>query len=167
MPFEKCMMIEPMKPEHIDEVVAIEQVSFPDPWSRRMFEKELAFPAPNAYVMKHETGGIVGYSCFRSAGDTADIMNLAVKPGCYRQKIGAQLLARMLDDIKKMSLRTVYLEVRSDNTPAIALYEKYGFKQQRVRKNYYTSFVMSSKKNVEYSSDALEMVLSLPAHTAT
>ena len=154
-----------MNSEHIDEVVAIEQESFPDPWSRRMFEQELNCPNACQYVATHGTGaGVAGYGCFRfqETEKIAEIMNLAVKPGLLRQQVGTQILKYMIGQLKDRGMESIFLEVRADNAIAVQLYTQFGFRQQRIRKNYYHArYSMNTKKKVQYSRDAIEMMVKL------
>jgi ribosomal-protein-alanine N-acetyltransferase len=75
----------------------------------------------------------MGYLFVTQVMDTADIGNIAVSPEFRRQGIASLLLDTALNGMDA----DVFLEVRHSNTPAIALYEKYGFQPIGIRKNYY------------------------------
>ena len=57
-----------------------------------------------------------------------------------RKKQALEQLAltnKLLEETKKRGTTRLILEVRASNEPAIRLYEKFGFKIQGVRKNFY------------------------------
>ena len=65
------------------------------------------------------------------------MMNVAVHPDFRRQGIGQMLVAALADELKQAGNRCLTLEVRASNAPAIAMYQKLGFEQVGLRKNYY------------------------------
>ena len=89
------------------------------------------------YVLIVVLLGVFGYSVMSLVLDEAGIDNLAVLPGHRRSGAGSALLSQMLSDARMLSAESAVLEVRESNTPAIALYERFGFQQVGFRKNYY------------------------------
>lgn len=71
--------------------------------------------------------------------DSADLLDIAVEPDMRMRGIGSSLMQFLIDECKKRSVKEIFLEVRETNEGAIALYEKFGFEQISIRKNYYTS----------------------------
>ena len=71
--------------------------------------------------------------------DTADLLDIAVDPEKRGQGIGSCLMQFLIDECKRRGANTIFLEVRVTNTPAIALYKKFGFEEISIRKNYYSS----------------------------
>jgi len=69
--------------------------------------------------------------------EEAHITNIAVSPEYRRMHIGEALLKTVIDECYKNMVKYITLEVRAGNTPAIGLYEKYGFKSLGLRKGYY------------------------------
>jgi len=69
--------------------------------------------------------------------DEIHIGNIAVRPDRQGQGIGGALLAYILDEGRRRGMTYATLEVRSSNARAIALYERFGFRQVAVRKKYY------------------------------
>ena len=53
------------------------------------------------------------------------------------QGIAEKLINSLVEELKKRGIHALLLEVRASNAPAIALYEKLGFQQVGLRKNYY------------------------------
>ena len=69
--------------------------------------------------------------------DEAHIATLAVHPEYRRQGIGEKLLAVVLEDAHRKGMKTATLEVRAQNTPAQALYQRFGFTVVGCRSRYY------------------------------
>jgi len=128
--------IEKMDLSHLDRVLAIEKKCFGDPWSRQMFEREIFSPIARYIVAVDKEGNIYGYAGIITIFDTAEITNIAVDPNFRGYGIGRALMKNLLENITK-EVDKAYLEVRSSNTPAINLYEKFGFVRVGVRRNYY------------------------------
>lgn len=125
-----------MEPADLDEVLRIEQASFPTPWSRELLEKELAEPRSRFFVALI-AGRVAGYAGYWLIADEAHIVTLAVDPPLRRRGIGREMLRRILEESRAAGLVRATLEVRMDSDPAIRLYEKAGFRSVAVRPNYY------------------------------
>jgi ribosomal-protein-alanine N-acetyltransferase len=118
----------------LPQVIAIERRAFPTPWSLAMFVLELSKPSAVCLVAV-EDRRVVGYLICSRYADVWHLMNIAVDPARRRRGIGRALLAAMFDRAGPDSNYT--LEVRTSNTPAIALYEKFGFRSAGTRPRYY------------------------------
>ena len=70
--------------------------------------------------------------------DEGYISNVAVTSGARGKGIGSCLLKKLDEYAKEHEIKTISLEVRPSNAPAIALYEKFGYKQVGRRKNFYS-----------------------------
>lgn len=109
-----------------------------DPWPEVAFVRELAAPH-NRYVGARVDDVLVGYAGIARLGRTPpyeyEIHTIGVDPGYQGRGIGRRLMADLLDFAGPEGV--VFLEVRTDNTPAIALYESFGFIQIGMRKRYY------------------------------
>jgi len=108
-----------------------------DPWPARAFEAELA-AKHNHYVAARTDGVLVGYAGISRLGRKRpyeyEIHTIGVDPAYQGQGIGRRMLATLLE---YASGGTVFLEVRTDNQPAIKLYESEGFAIVGLRKRYY------------------------------
>lgn len=132
------LAISPLAREHIDQVWALEQASFKNPWSRSLFLGELASPlARDRVVLLQPAGTVVAFICLWLVAGEAQVQNLAVHPAFRRRGIGRWLLLCSLAEARAAGARTVTLEVRSGNLAARRLYESLGFGQQGVRSGYY------------------------------
>jgi ribosomal-protein-alanine N-acetyltransferase len=103
-----------------------------DPWSADVFRDALA--AGHHYLSAREGAMLVGYAGLARAGAEAEIHTLAVDPAHHRRGIGRALLRAVLDHAVGA---TVFLEVRTDNESALALYRSEGFVITGTRRCYY------------------------------
>lgn len=127
----------PMEPEHLDAVMAIENVSFPIPWRREAFLFEILLNETADYVVALYRDQVVGYGGMWLVLDEAHITNIAVHPDCRGRGIGRRILQEL---IKRAALRgatKMTLEVRPSNLIARKLYRDLGFEEKGVRKRYY------------------------------
>jgi ribosomal-protein-alanine N-acetyltransferase len=112
--------------EDLEQVRAIEEVSFPDPFSKLLF-RLLKLRVGDLFIVAQKDG-IVGYAISETHNGRGHIISMAVSPECRRAGVGGALLQETL---KRLGSRTeqIYLEVREGNEAAIGLYEKYSFKK--------------------------------------
>jgi ribosomal-protein-alanine N-acetyltransferase len=80
---------------------------------------------------------IVGYVSYTHLGFIARIISIAVHPNYRRMGLGESLLREAIEDMKRLGVRKVLLEVKVDNKAAINLYSKVGFKVNSILKGYY------------------------------
>ncbi|MBF6192987.1 ribosomal protein S18-alanine N-acetyltransferase [Nocardia beijingensis] len=122
--------------------VELEQLLFPedDPWAAVAFQSELAGQHNRYITARDDDGRMVGYAGIALLGDAdhpeAEVHTIGVDPGRHRAGVGTLLLEALLAEADRRG-GPVFLEVRTDNAPAIALYAKHGFHIIGLRKNYY------------------------------
>ena len=80
---------------------------------------------------------LVGYAGLWFDGDDAQVMTIGVALCEQGAGIGAALLAALLARARELGARAMLLEVRVDNSPALALYERFGFVRMGRRRGYY------------------------------
>lgn len=78
-----------------------------------------------------------GYAGFWYDGDDAEIMTIGVGRQFQRQGIAASLMEALIARAREQGAQRMLLEVRVDNIPALALYERFGFARMGLRKRYY------------------------------
>lgn len=136
-----ALVFDSMRKEDLPEVMAIESLSFSEPWTEEMFLHELSSDGvAQVLVARADEGSgprIVGFLCAWFVGGEFHINNLAVHPGYRRRGIASHILEEMLCRAKASGARIGYLEVRASNEAAIAIYQRYGFKTVGRRRNYY------------------------------
>jgi len=128
-----CEIIKLSPLHHFPAILQIELESFSDPWSLGMFFEIFTNQLTHGYIAENN-GELLGYIMFYLMPPDIQILNIAVKNSARNKKIGSLLMKAALD-YENINLFT--LEVRESNIPAIKLYEKFGFKVDGVRKNYY------------------------------
>ena len=134
---EPAIRVVPFSVDRIDEVLAIEKVSFSDPWSREMFRSELEIGG-GTYARVAERGTeLVGYLLAVMIVDEAHLGNLAVQPAERRSGIGQCLLDDLLGTARERGVDRVTLEVRESNQIARKFYYRNKFIDVAMRKNYY------------------------------
>lgn len=136
LPAEEIVIC-PMAESDLDEVLAIENRSYPKPWIREHFLAELT--SPHAFPLAAFTadGRLTGYICPLLVLDEGHIMNVAVHPDFRGRGVGRMLVERVMGDCRDAGAAYVSLEVRVSNAPAIALYRGLGFRETGTRRRYY------------------------------
>jgi len=132
--------IEPVtSPDQIDDVIAIEEVSFTNPWTRVMYLAELENTGVSfCFTARDPAGRVVGFCSFWRVLDELHINNLAVLPDVRRAGVATALLTHVLRYGASLGARRATLEVRRSNEAARLLYERFGFTVAGVRHGYYT-----------------------------
>ncbi len=130
------MKIVKMDESHVTAIAGIEKLCFSDPWSENSIAYELTSRLSH-WLVALENGAVVGYIGSQSVLGESDMMNVAVHPDHRRKGIAEALVNTLSADLKARDNVCLTLEVRASNVPAIALYEKLGFAQVGLRKNYY------------------------------
>ena len=112
----------------IDEQIAVPQMAALEAdlfgrgaWSEQSIRQEFQAPART----------------FWYDGDDAEIMTIGVGRRFQRQGIAASLMEALIARAREQGAKRMLLEVRVDNTPALALYKRFGFAKMGLRKRYY------------------------------
>lgn len=122
--------------QDVEQVAQIEQSIFSMPWSKKSFaetiEKDMTI-----YVSAKEDDIVVGYCGIWISFDEAEITNVAVAEQARRKNIAFKMLEYLMELAKEKGVTKFMLEVRESNYCAIGLYEKLGFVNVGIRKNFY------------------------------
>ena len=110
----------------------VEAACFEKPWTAG----EIRPAAESEYSVCAVEAG-VGYAIGRMSFDEAELYRIAVLPACRGRGEGGRLLRRFTDECASRGAEKIFLEVRAENRPARAMYEKHGFVQIAVRNGYY------------------------------
>jgi ribosomal-protein-alanine N-acetyltransferase len=127
---------EPMQESDIGEVLALEQGVYPYPWSRANFTDSLA-SGYQAWVLRDQSGELLGYFLLMAIVDEAHLLNVAVSARQQGRGLGRFLLNQAVACARGLGMESVLLEVRPSNTRALDIYERYGFAGIGLRKAYY------------------------------
>lgn len=134
--------LRPMRKEDIEQVYAIDIMSFSMPWSEKSYRFELT-ENPTAALWVAETiplqglGKIIGMIATWFIIDEVHIATIAVHPDFRRQGVGRQLLVHAILRSVGKGAKKAMLEVRRTNLGAQELYRKFGFVVVGVRPQYY------------------------------
>lgn len=156
------MIVVPATHDDLDAIDEIERHSFPQPWPRATFEAELTRELARIDVARTCLGGqVIGFCNYwlvpdpeAKPGDPrgeVHILAIATHPDHRRRGLGAALLGHALDQARAQRIALATLEVRRGNLPAIAMYERAGFRTVYTRRGYYQ----------DNGEDALVMTASL------
>lgn len=132
------IVIQPMAVEDLDGVLEIERVSFPTPWSRAAYYRELTDNSYAHYLVAKAGDLVAGYAGMWVLLDEAHVTNIAVRPQYRRRGIGEALMLEMMAIARDKSAARMTLEVRPSNKTAQKLYQKLGFVPRGIRKRYYS-----------------------------
>jgi ribosomal-protein-alanine N-acetyltransferase len=122
-----------MNESHVAAVAELEKQNFSEHWPDIAVRGELTNKLA-LWLVALEDGEVVGYVGSQTVLQEADMMNIAVADTHRRRGIARMLVEEL---IRQLDAYQLTLEVRASNAPAIALYEKLGFTQVGLRKNYY------------------------------
>ena len=131
------MTFREMLTEDLDQVMEIEKDLMSPPWTREGFFT-LLIKDENMFFVVEEKGRILGYCSMQTVLDEGDILNVVVARDRQKEGIGYFLVDSMLMMAAARGIHIVHLEVRESNGSARRLYQRLGFKEDGLRKNYYT-----------------------------
>lgn len=132
----RCLRIEKMCANHIEEIVEIEKLCFSRPWSYEALAEELSNPLAVFFVAVIGSR-VVGYAGMHHIIDEGYITNIAVHPDFRRNGIATALVEKLDAYAKKECLSMLTLEVRQSNAAAINIYKRAGFDSEGLRKGFY------------------------------
>ena len=122
---------------YADQIIEIENCSFPVPWSARAFEGEIKKSISNLWAIVSEQR-VFAYICFWMFDSEIHILNFAVHPQKRNLGIGKILLRNVIEAGTAGRVDNIWLEVRPSNIPALSIYKKFGFVEAGCRKSYYS-----------------------------
>lgn len=114
----------------------IEKECIPEPWSLRSFETEFVREGA-IFLTAEENDEVCGFVTASRVLDEVSIFNVAVTEKYRRRGIAQALMERLAEISADAAFIT--LEVRESNTAARQLYEKLGYKEVGMRKNFYSA----------------------------
>lgn len=130
------LQIERFLPSDLDALMEIENISFGAPWSRESYEELSQLESVEIWTAKRGEE-LVGYMLFQHVGEEMELHTIAVKPGLRRQGLGRILMEHMIAEARRAGVVRIFLQVRSSNGQAKALYETFGFRTVGIRRHYY------------------------------
>ena len=128
-----------MNETHINGVYELSKECFAIPWTLDSINNELNNPLAK-YVIAQDlsTGDVIGFVGVWIIAGEGDITNIAVSSKYRMLGIASNLLIKLFDVCKTFNCENITLEVRASNIPAQNLYRKFNFKEEGIRKGYYS-----------------------------
>ena len=125
-----------LTPDMLEGVAILEKAAFTHPWSAQALALLCSENAFGFACFEGDT--VTAYGGMLTVLDEGQVTNIATHPAYRRRGLAATVLTALLDEARTRRLSFVTLEVRESNVPAIALYEKLGFKVVGKRPRFYT-----------------------------
>lgn len=128
-----------MQRRHLRDVLAIEVVAYPRPWTPKVFgdEIEMMRRGERTYLVAHVGRTLVGYGGILYAPDSAHVTNVAVDPSWRGRGVATEILLELCWRARERGSEALSLEVRESNATAQGLYRRFGFAPAGVRPRYY------------------------------
>ncbi len=131
------MTVSKMNSADVPAVAALDQKLFSaECWTEEDFYLSLKDPA-RLFFAAYIRDTLVGFCGLQQSYEQGDVLTVGVDPAYRRRGIGSELLIALIDTFREQGGTNLFLEVRASNLSAIKLYEKHGFRQTGVRRNYY------------------------------
>jgi len=126
---------DPLTPERLDAVLAVEQTAYTHPWSRGNFIDTLA----SGYLAQLLLAGdaLLGYFIAMKGVDEVHLLNITVAPAFQRQGWAHVMLDALALWSRGQGAQWLWLEVRVGNQRALQVYERHGFRRVGLRRAYY------------------------------
>jgi len=119
----------------LPKVNAIEQASYPFPWSDGVFRDCIRV---GYFCRVLETRGeLIGYALMSMGAGEAHVLNVCVRMDFRENGVGRYLVNMLIEHARSVLVTDMFLEVRPSNPSAIHLYETIGFRRVGLRKGYY------------------------------
>jgi|GEM_PF-219387 len=130
--------LRPLTVDDLARVADLERQLFgPSAWTDAMLAAELHAPGRWYVAAVEGDDTLVGYAGLWFDGDVTQVMTIGVAPAVQRHGVGTALMTALVERSRELGAGAVLLEVRVDNAPALAMYEKFGFTVLRLRRRYY------------------------------
>ncbi len=132
--------LQPATLKHLEEMARLHTETFlHEPWSAGFMEKLLRRTGAFGLIAQAPSPSppLFGFTIAQQALDEAEILTITVGRKHQRTGIGGMLLDRLVNDMKNRGVKTLFLDVATDNHPALALYHSRDFLECGLRRNYY------------------------------
>lgn len=127
------VQVRPLAPEDAAAAAALE-ATVPDSWSEESIRQTLA---EGHCCAAEDRGRLVGLCLCGLVLDEASVYAVTVDGAFRRQGVARAMLHWMFDRLRAQGAKAVFLEVRSQNAPARALYQRLGFAEVGRRRGFY------------------------------
>jgi [ribosomal protein S18]-alanine N-acetyltransferase len=128
--------LQPMTVAQLDEVMLVEQGSYPHPWTRGNFIDSLS-AGYWMHTLRGVNAALRGYVVAMPGVAEMHLLNLTVAPAWRRRGLASTMLLDLIDECRRIGAQSLWLEVRPSNHEAVALYAARGFVERGLRRGYY------------------------------
>ena len=122
-------------PEDFESIAMLEEITFSEPWSLNALLE--SFAHGTRFICAKQGDALAGYMGLSAVAGEGYVTNIAVFPEFKRRGVASLILFYAFSLARKLGLEFISLEVRESNNSAIALYQKFGFCKEGIRKNFY------------------------------
>jgi ribosomal-protein-alanine N-acetyltransferase len=129
-------LIRPASFDDISSIVEIENKTNQMPWTKAQFFSSME--VGHYSVVMHKDSDILGFAIYSPIIPESHLLNIAIDPAYQGKGLGDKLLQQIILQNRTIGVKTISLEVRVSNLPAINLYEKRGFLKDAIRPDYYS-----------------------------
>ncbi len=137
MVYERRILLRPVRLDDLNELYIIDKICFPEHYFPKDFLRYLLTHDSALSFAATMLGKIVGFVIGVAEGEIGRIYTLDVVPEFRRRGVGAMLLKKVEEELRRKGVRIYCLEVMRENYPAIKLYLKMNYKPVRILKGYY------------------------------
>jgi len=130
-------LLAPMTAADLDAVMSLETGVYPFPWTRGNFIDSLAAAYVAQLLRDGRDGRLLGYFVALAGVDEMHLLNITVAPAHRRQRHARAMMDALIERSRVTRAHRIWLEVRVSNDVALAVYQRWGFREQGVRPGYY------------------------------
>jgi len=129
------MQFSEFKENDLSAIGLIENEVHAYPWTQGNFLDSIK--SNHTCLMMKLNEEIIGYTVMMFVLDECHLLNISIKKSMQKKGYGSHLLDEVIRRANLAHAKTIYLEVRVSNQTAIHLYDKHGFNEMSIRKDYY------------------------------
>ena len=130
--------VAPWEERDIDDIVSCEQACFSEPYAKKDITQLYAHTYTHGWTVRLG-GTFAGYASYMAVYESGDVLRVAVYPQFRRKGLARALMTELLAQAAALGVEKTFLDVRTSNAAAIALYESFGFEKIGLRKKYYAN----------------------------
>ena len=132
------LLLRPVEPDDVGRVAQLQSRTFGhSAWSAKTLLGELDSSRVSIlYLLEHGDRLLSMFGCWHVLEDLY-LATIAVEPQLQRRGLGELTLLTVLRLAQRLPVDILRLDLRVSNEPALALYRKYGFRREGVRRKLY------------------------------
>ena len=133
---ETELLIRAAELSDIPSIMELEQGSIAHPWTKSALEDLIKDPNKICCVGESD-GKVVCYAGVETVLDEGNVGNIVTHKEYRGRGFAKALFMKLIEDMTAKGIEKLFLEVESDNVPALSLYGKLGFERYGLRRGYY------------------------------